>query len=211
MEKLDLHKELKRLYAPSAKEVTLVDVPALQFVMIDGMIEPGESPGTSPQFGAAVEALYGISYTLKFASKQRADNPIDYKAMGLEGLWWVEGREFDINDPQDWRYTVMILQPGHITTEMYDESLAKLRKKKDNPALEHLRLETFCEGLSVQTLHVGPYAQEMNTIAKMDAFAEQNGYAMHGKHHEIYMGDPRRADPTKLKTGLRHPVYKVVA
>ncbi len=210
MDKLDLRKELKHLYAPSAKQVTLVEAPEMQFVMIDGAIEPGQSPGTSPAFAAATEALYGISYTLKFASKQRADNPIDYTVMGLEGLWWVEDRGFDILDPEGWHYTAMILQPGFITMEMYEEALAKLRKKKDNPALDQLRLERFCEGPSVQILHIGPYAGEMDTIAKMDAFAEQNGYAMHGKHHEIYLGDPRRADPMKLKTVLRHPVRKMV-
>ncbi len=209
MEKIDLHKELKYLYAPSTKQVTLVDVPELQFAMIDGAIEPGLSPGTSPQFAAATEALYGISYTLKFASKQRADNPIDYTVMGLEGLWWVEDHPFDINNPEGWRYTVMILQPDHITREMYEEALAKLRKKKDNPALDQLRLERFCEGLSVQIMHLGPYAEEMATIARMDAFAEEVGYAMHGMHHEIYIGDPRKADPSKLKTVLRHPVHPV--
>ncbi len=210
MDKIDLRKQLLHLYAPTAKHVTLVDVPEMQFVMIDGAIEPGRSPGTSPTFAEAMEALYSISYALKFASKQRAENPIDYTVMGLEGLWWVEDRDFDILDPTGWRYTVMILQPEHITTEMYEKALDKQRKKKDNPALEQLRLERFCEGPSVQILHVGPYAEEMATIAKMDAFAEQNGYAMHGKHHEIYLGDPRRANPTKLKTVLRHPVRKLV-
>ncbi len=209
MEKIDLRKELKHLYAPTAKQVTLVVVPEMQFAMIDGAIEPGESPNTSPQFASSVEALYGISYTLKFASKQRQEDPIDYSVMGLEGLWWVEDRPFDILNPEGWRYTLMILQPRHVTTTMYAEALAKLRKKKDNLDLDNLRLERFHEGPSVQILHVGPYAEEMTTIARMDAFATQHGYAMHGKHHEIYLGDPRRADPSKLKTVLRHPVHKI--
>jgi hypothetical protein len=92
---------------------------------------------------------------------------------------------------------------------MYQEALAKLHKKKDNPALDKLRLERFCEGPSVQIMHIGPYAEEMASIAKMDAFAEENGFAMHGKHHEIYLGDPRKGDPAKMKTVLRHPVHKI--
>lgn len=209
MIKLDLKKTYKHLYSPSAKKVEVVQVPRLQFAMIDGEIEPGRGPGTSPAFESALNALYGVSYTLKFASKQRKEDPIDYSVMALEGLWWVEGSPFDITKPEGWRYTVMILQPEHITPGMFDEALAQLRKKKgDQPAFARLRLESFEEGLCMQTMHLGPYATEMDTIARMDEFARANGYQPHGKHHEIYMGDPRRGDPAKLKTILRHPLIQ---
>jgi hypothetical protein len=211
MTQLDLKKTYRHLYSPSAKKVEVVQVPRLQFAMIDGEIEAGHGPGTSPAFESALGALYGISYTLKFASKQRKEDPIDYPVMALEGLWWVEGRDFDITRPQGWHYTVMILQPEHITGEMFQQALAQLRKKKgDQPAFAALRLESFEEGLCMQTLHLGPYATEMETIARMDEFARANGYQPHGKHHEIYMGDPRRGDPAKLKTILRHPLAKAV-
>jgi len=207
MPKIDLRKELKYLYAPSAKQVALVDVPEFQFAQIDGAIEPGQAPGTSPAFEQALSALYGITYTLKFMSKQRADNPIDYTVMTLEGLWWVEEGEFDITQPGNWRWTMMILQPDHITSAMFAEGLAQLRKKRgDSPALDKLRLARFHEGLALQIMHIGPYANEPATIARMDAFAQEKGYRMIGKHHEIYMGDPRTAAPEKLKTILRHPV-----
>ena len=208
MEKLDLRKQYKHLYMPSAKEVAVVDVPPFQFAMIDGAIEPGQSPGTSPSFQQAMEALYGISYTLKFASKKRAENPVDYPVMALEGLWWVEEGPFDIAQPGNWCWTAMIMQPDHISPEMFQDAWVQLGKKKPNPALELLRLETFHEGPCIQIMHIGPYAEEMATIAKMDAFAQEHGYTLHGKHHEIYVGDPRRAAPEKLKTVLRHPIRK---
>lgn len=209
MQKLDLRKELKAFYAPSAKQVEVVDVPCFQFLMIDGAIEPGMAPGTSPGFQEAMQALYGASYTLKFMSKQRKEDPLDYTVMALEGLWWVEDDQFDINDKDNWYYTVMILQPEHITREMFQEALQKLRKKKgDQPAFGKLRLEPFHEGLSLQIMHLGPYSTEPATLEKMHAFAELHGYTLHGKHHEIYMGDPMRALPQKLKTILRHSVVK---
>lgn len=208
MDKLDLRKTYKHLYQPSAKKVELVEVPPLQFAMIDGEIEAGTGPGDSPSFQQALEALYGISYTLKFASKRRRENPIDYTVMGLEGLWWVEEGEFDIANPSNWRWTAMILQPAHITAAMFQEALAQLRRKKPSPALDQLRLERFHEGLCLQIMHLGPYAEEPAKVARIDAYAEANGYLLHGKHHEIYVGDPRRAAPDKLKTVLRHPVKR---
>jgi hypothetical protein len=207
MDKLDLRKQLKHQYKPSAKQVEVVNVPPMQFAMVDGTIEPGCSPGDSPSFAAALEALYGISYTLKFMSKQRAQDPLDYTVMGLEALWWVEDGLFNISQPDNWYWTAMILQPDHITRELFQEGLGSLRKKKDNPALDLLRLETFHEGLCVQIMHIGPYSDEPATVEKMETFARENGYTMlPGKHHEIYLSDPRRTEPSKLKTVLRHPV-----
>jgi len=209
MEILDLRKQYKHLYNPSAKKVEVVEVPCLHFLMIDGMIEPGLGPGTSPSFQDAMQAMYGIAYTLKFMSKLHKDSPVDFPVMALEGLWWVQDGEFSFQRKDNWAYTLMILQPELITSAMFEEGLTQMRKKKgDQPAFSQLRLQPFEEGLCVQIMHIGPYDAEPATIEKMDAFAVTQGYQMHGKHHEIYLGNPMRADPQKLKTILRHPVMK---
>jgi hypothetical protein len=142
-------------------------------------------------------------------SKQRAVDPIDYSVMALEGLWDVEDGTFDINRKDNWLWTLMIMQPGHIDQDMFTKAHHQMLKKKANPAIEKLRRECFHEGLSIQTMHIGPYSEEPATVARMEAFAHENGYLMHGRHHEIYLGDPRRADPAKLKTILRHPIEPV--
>lgn len=211
VQKLDLKRELKPYLSPSAKKVEVVRVPRFQFAMIDGEIEPGLGPGTSPGFAEALEALYGISYTLKFMIKLREQDPVDYPVGALEGLWWVEDYStFEITRPEGWHYTVMILQPDVVTPDLYAEGLRQLRKKRgDKAAFSRMRLQHFEEGLCVQILHVGPYAGEMETVAKMDAYAHENGFHMVGKHHEIYLGDPRRAQAEKLRTILRHPVAEV--
>jgi hypothetical protein len=214
MQKLNLKKDLKYLYVPNAKKIEIVEVPAMNFVMIDGAIEPDQSPGTSPLFAEDMQALYGAAYTLKFTAKLRKQDPLDYPVMALEGLWWVEDGTFDIQKPGNWKYTVMIMQPDQISVQMFAEALAQLRRKKgDLPAFARLRLENFREGLTVQTMHIGPYAAEPATVEKMQAFMQANGLqdlvGLGGKHHEIYLGDPRRADPAKLKTVLRHPVQRM--
>ena len=207
MEKLDLRTELKAFNSPTAKAMQVVDVPRFQFLMIDGNIEPGQGPGTSPGFKDAMQALYNASYTLKFMVKQRKENPVDYPVMVLEGLWWVEDDHFDINIKDNWYYTVMILQPDLVTPELLGEALDKMRKKKgDLPAFARLRLEAFQEGLCVQVMHIGPYATEPATVERMKAFEGEHGYRITGRHHEIYMGNPLLAAPEKLKTILRHPV-----
>jgi len=211
MIKLDLRKEFKKLYEPSAKKVEIIEIPRFQFAMLDGKTEPGHGPSTSQVFQEAVTAMYGISYTLKFASKLRQVDPIDYSVMALEGLWWGQTEAFDANNPQqEWFFRLMIMQPEHITPEMFQAALAQLHKKKDSPLLDSLRLESFYEGLSVQTMHLGPYADEPRTLAAMKAFASQAGYELRAKHHEIYLGDPRKAQQDKLKTVLRYPVDKKV-
>ena len=214
MQTLDLKKTYKSLYAPSAKKIELANIPELQFIMIDGAIEPGQAPGTSPLFGENTQTLYGAAYTLKFMLKQRKDDPVDYPVMALEGLWWVEDGIFDITIKDNWHYTLMILAPDLVTPAVFADALAQMRKKKgDQPGFARLRLERFREGLCVHTMHIGPYADEPATIEKMRHFMDENGYqdlvGLGGKHHEIYLGDPRKADPAKLKTVLRHPVKKV--
>jgi hypothetical protein len=209
MEKLDLKKDFKYLYNPSAKTPQLVDVPNLTFIRIDGNIEPGHGPGDSPHFAENMQALYGAAYTLKFMLKQRPADPVDYPVMGLEGLWWVEDGRFDINIKDNWFYTVQIMQPDLITPELFAEALVKMRKKKGElEAFSRLRLEPFHEGLSVQMLHIGPYSTEPATVEKMDVFIQAEGLRKTGHHHEIYLGNPLLANPSKLKTILRHPVAK---
>jgi hypothetical protein len=181
--------------------------------MIDGAIEKGQAPGTSPGFQEATQALYSISYTLKFMLKKRKTHAVDYPVMALEGLWWVENGVFDIRIKDNWFYTLMILQPAIITPDVFEEGLAEVRRKKGESAgLAELRLESFEEGCCVQVMHIGAYADEPPTVERMKAFADENGYrdrvGLGGKHHEIYLGDPRKADPAKLKTVLRHPVER---
>lgn len=204
MEKLDLKKKYKHLYLPSAKMVEVVDVPPFNFIMVDGQIEEGASPETSESYMDAIGALYGLAYTLKFTSKLRATNPIDFTVMALEGLWWSASGEFDSEKKGDWKWTMMIMQPDHITVEMFQQAREDFRKKKgESQALSAARFERFHEGSSVQIMHIGPYSEEPATIEKMHAFAQENGYELRGKHHEIYIGDPRRSKPENLKTVLR--------
>jgi hypothetical protein len=211
--KLDLKKQLKHLYMPSAKEVVAVEVPEMQFAMIDGRIEPGVMPGDSPDFAAAIGALFGVSYTLKFVSKRRPENPVDYTVMALEGLWTTPEGGADYASSDDWLWTLMIMQPDHITAEMFAEALEQLRAKRDKDGqatavFDRVRLERFAEGLCVQMMHMGPYLDEPRTLEKMAVFADAHGYVFRGRHHEIYLGDPRMAKPENLRTVLRHPVAK---
>jgi len=214
MKILDLKKQFRHLYQPSAKKIETLQVPNLQFAMIDGAIEKGQAPGTSPIFAESTQALYGLSYTLKFMLKKRKTNAIDYPVMALEGLWWVEDGFFDITVKDNWFYTLMIMQPEVITKELFEEAREQVRKKKgDSPLLSKVNLGYFEEGLCVQTMHIGPYATEPATIDCIREFMQANGLkdnvGPNGKHHEIYMSDPRKAAPDKMKTVLRHPVVKL--
>ncbi|MBE7436072.1 MAG: GyrI-like domain-containing protein [Anaerolineales bacterium] len=215
MKVLDLKKQYKPLYQPSAKKIEALHVPNLQFVMIDGFIEKGSEPGKSPAFAEATQALYNLSYTLKFMFKKRKTNAIDYPVMALEGLWWVEDGNFDIFRKDNWFYTLMIMQPDIVTPEIFGEAREQVRKKRGGTdALNKARLTHFEEGLCVQTMHIGPYATEPATIDRMKEFMVENGLKdsvgpIGGKHHEIYMSDPRKAAPENMKTVLRHPVVKI--
>jgi hypothetical protein len=215
MKTLDLKKQYKSLYQPSAKKIELLQVPKLQFAMIDGAIEKGSEPGKSPTFAEATQALYSLSYTLKFMFKKRKANAVDYPVMALEGLWWVEDGFFDITVKDNWFYTLMILQPEIVTSEIFEEAREQVRKKKgENDMLNKVRLTHFEEGLCVQTMHIGPYATEPVTIERMREFTAENNLQDRvgpagGKHHEIYLSDPRKAVPDKMKTVLRHPVEQM--
>jgi len=206
--KLDLRKELKDLYAPSSRTIDIVDVPEFQYAMVDGLLEAGQKPESSTAFQDAMHALYGISFTLKFMSKLRKSKPIDYAVMALEGIWWTDAQGFDFDASKPWHFTVMIMQPPHINRGMYEEALQQLLEKKDNPALSGLRLENFREGLCIQTMHIGPYDREPATVARMKCFAAENQLLLRGRHHEIYLGDPRRCKAERLRTILRLPVQR---
>ena len=205
MDKIDFKKELQHLYNPSAREFTVVEVPEMQFLMIDGHGDPN----TEPAYQEAVEALYGVAYKLKFTSKQRLGK--DYTVPPLEGLWWAADIDtFTVNlDKSAWDWTMMIMQPEWITPELFAQAVAEVQKSKALPALSIMRLERYAEGLAVQILHIGSYDDEAPTLARMHReFIPQNGYVEAGKHHEIYLGDPRKTAPEKLKTVLRQPVVR---
>ncbi len=214
MKILDLKKKFKYLYQPTAKKIEIIQVPNLQFAMINGAIEKGQAPGTSPLFAQATQALYGLSYTLKFMLKKRKTNAVDYPVMALEGLWWVEDGMFDITIKDNWFYTLMIMQPDIIKKEIFEEAREQVRRKKgDSEMLSKLKLATFDEGLCVQVMHIGPYSTEPATIDHMKEFMAENNLrdnvGPNGKHHEIYLSDPRKAAPDKMKTVLRHPVINI--
>jgi hypothetical protein len=206
--KIDLKKDLKRFYAPSATAIEVINVPEFNFVMIDGYMEPSERPATSVAFQNAVAALTGVSFTLKSMSRERTRNPVDYAVMALEALWWVDSGNFDFQATARWRWTLMVMQPKHITETMFARALLDAKKKTPTAVATRLRFGPFVEGLSIQTMHVGPYHEEPRTMARMRTFASENGYRYRGKHHEIYLGDPRKAKPEKLRTILRQPVEK---
>ncbi|MBN1304660.1 MAG: GyrI-like domain-containing protein [Anaerolineales bacterium] len=213
MKTLDLKKDLKAYYNPSAKTVSYIEVPRFQFLMVEDSIEPGKEPGNSPLYQQTMEAIYGAAYTLKFMLKLCEKDPFDYPVMPLEGLWTVRDGKFDLKVKDNWDFTSMILTPDQVTRDDFTAAVEELKRKKgDKPGFSRLRLETFEEGPCVQVMHIGPYANELETLERMWAFMEKNGYqdrvGQGGKHHEIYLGDPRRAAPEKLKTILRHPVAR---
>ena len=173
------------------------------------MIDGKGDPNTSQEFKDGVEVLFGLSYKLKFMVK-KSEMAIDYSVMPLEGLWWVDDMsQFTIDDKSDWKWTAMIMQPEFITLDMVNEAIEELRRKKDPVALSEIRFESYEEGKAAQIMHIGPYAAERRSLVKMERFAQENGYRYRGRHHEIYIGDPRRAKPENLRTVLRHPVEKV--
>lgn len=201
MEKIDLKKELKHLYQPSAKAVVQVEVPRLRFVMVDGQGDPN----TSQSCKQAVEALFSVSYTAKFMVK-KGPQAIDYAVMPLEGLWWADDMSvFAANDRAQWMWTMMIMQPEFVADEVVEAAMAEVRRKKAAPAIDRLRLESFSEGLCAQVLHVGPFSEEGPTIERLHDFIDARG-GRAGKHHEIYLSDLRRADPRKWKTIIRQPM-----
>lgn len=204
MEKTDFKKTMKALWQPPVGRFTIVDVPKMQFAMIDGRGDPN----VAESYKTAVQWLYTVSYTLKFASKRELSR--DYTVAPLEGLWWADDMaDFLTGDKSRWKWTMMIMQPDWIERPMFDEAVARSREKLGEPPAS-LRLEDYDEGLSVQIMHIGPYSAEGPTIARLHGeFLPGNGLKETGHHHEIYIGDPRRTAPEKLKTVIRQPVRRL--
>lgn len=205
--KLDLRREYKEFYGPPPRKVVVVDVPELQFISLDGVIAAGINPAESDEFHAAMEAMYGVGYGLKFMSKLREKNPIDFTVMALEALWSVPSGGFDFQKGEPWEFTLLMMQPDHIDQKMFEDVVAQTATKRPNRRLDDLSLVKWREGPSIQIMHIGPYSEEAKTIALMETYAEEHGYRYRGRHHEIYLGDPTRAKPENLKTILRQPVH----
>ncbi len=200
----------KALYAPKA-EPALIDVPPMRFFMIDGVGNPNEEGGAYQQ---AVGLLYALSYTVKMSVKgsYTPDGYFDYSVAPLEGLWSMAdgsaGVDYDRKSQFAW--TSMIRQPDFVTDEVFEWAAAEVRRKKKLDA-SAARLATYAEGLCVQCLHTGPYSEEPATLARMEAFITANGLSVDipaRRHHELYIQDPTRTDPAKLKTILREPVRR---
>jgi len=206
--KIDFRKQLRYLYNPSARSAVVVDIPEMQFLMVDGT----GNPNTSQEYQEAVEALYAMAYALKFLLKKEQE--VDYVVMPLEGLWWVpDMREFSIERKDAWLWTMMIAQPEEVTAALFEQAYTQVQRKKPSPALAKLRLGRFREGLAAQVMHLGPFAAEGPTVARLHAFIREQGYAFDGieqKHHEIYLSDPRRAAPERMRTVIRQSMTLMV-
>lgn len=201
----DWKKTYKALYLPDARKgFHFVDVPAMNFLMMDGRGDPN----TNPEYQETLNTLYSVAYTLKFALKPLG---VEFSVPPLEGLWWLEGdmREFVGASKERWLWRMMIMLPPEVTAAAVDHARAEAAKKKDLPLLPRLRFEPFAEGYCAQVLYIGAYDDEGPTIAALHQFIRQNGGELRGEHHEIYLGDPRRTAPEKLKTVIRQPVKRL--
>lgn len=200
MDKYDVKKARKQLYGPSAKDFTVVEVPELRYLAIDGKGDPN----TSTAYAQAVEALYGVAYTVKFASKKTLGR--DFVVAPLEGLWRADDPAvFLTRAKQLWAWTMMIGQPDWITEDMVGSAITDVARKKRLP--DGARLHTLVEGTCVQILHLGSYDDETPTLDRLhNQYLPEHGLTFNGDHHEIYLSDPRRTPPAKLKTILRQPV-----
>lgn len=203
----DFKKEYKDLYLPKNKP-QLIEVPSMNFIMVDG----SGDPNNSPEFQHATELLYGLSYTIKMSSKKGLEPKgfFDYVVPPLEGLWWIDEGSFSFEMRDNWKWTLMIRQPDFVDHEVFQWAVRELTRKKPELAAEKARFEAFEEGLCVQIMHIGPYSAEPETMEKIEAFLKENGlrnrFSSGGKHHEIYLSDPRKSKPETMKTVLRHPV-----
>lgn len=201
-DKIDFKKTLDAYQARRGR-FRIVEVPELRYLMIDGHGDPN----TSPAFTEAVQALYPVAYTLKFASRQ--DHGRDYVVMPLEGLWWADDMAAftTARDKSRWSWTLMIMVPDWIDQDMFTTAVERVAAKNRPTRLEDVRMESLAEGRCVQTLHVGPFDEEADVLSAMhDAFIPDNGLRMTGRHHEIYLSDLRRTAPERLRTIPRQPV-----
>lgn len=202
--KIDLKKEFKQFYNPKTNP-QIVEIPKFQFLMIDGsgVIE-------SPEFQSAIETLFAISFKAKFISKETLK--FDYTVMPLEGLWWADDmNDFINNKKENWKWTLMIMQPEQITKEIINSAIKETQKKKQIVNPGKIRFESYSEGYVAQIMHIGPFSEEHSNIMKLHKLIEENNGTFNGKidkHHEIYLSDFRKVEPTKMKTILRQPFVK---
>lgn len=200
--KVDYKKELSKLYKPKSRPEVVV-VPAMQFVMINGEGDPN----TAKMYTDAVRTLFAVSYTLKFMCKKQLG--ADYAVMPLEGLWWAEDMAHFLTTPKsEWLWTAMIMQPPMITQELFMQAKTEVAKKGKGPLLDAIRFETYDEGRAAQVMYTGAYSDEGPTIQQLHVFIADHGGVLTKTtkhHHEIYLGDPRRTVPDKLKTIIRQP------
>ena len=202
MEKIDYKKKLKNFYKSSIKKVAIVNVPKMNFLMLDGKGDPN----TSKKFHDAISVLFPLSYALKFMIK-KGKSAIDYGVLPLEGLWWADDMStFSTENKNGWKWTLMIMQPELITTQLVKKAIEQVQKKKDSLLLQEVRFESFDEGKTAQIMHVGPFSEEGPTIKKLHTFIKENGYKKRDEHHEIYLSDIRRAAPKNWKTIIRQPI-----
>ncbi|MGW4115115.1 GyrI-like domain-containing protein [Actinosynnema sp. NPDC004786] len=202
-DRYDVKRALKQLYAPKNTDWALVDVPEQRFIAVDGRGDPN----TGAEYARALEALYPVAYAIKFASKRAGR---DLVVGPLEGLWWADDPQvFTARAKDSWHWRMLISQPDWITGDLVEEAKEAVAAKKSLPALADVRLEVLREGLSAQVLHIGPYDDEGPVLARLhDEWLAANGLRMAGLHHEVYVGDPRRVEPAKLRTVLRQPVRR---
>jgi hypothetical protein len=201
IQKVDRRKQLSEFYTAKATP-KVVDVPPLDYLMIDGHGDPN----SSPDFAAAIEALYGVSYAIKFALR-RGPGGIDHAVMPLEGLWWADdNKAFERGERKAWKWTLMIVQPPGVTSAAIKGAVATVKDKKPHlGAVDALRFKRWAEGPSAQLLHVGPYNSERPNIEHLHDYVGALGGRMRGRHHEIYLNDARRTAPERLKTIIRQP------
>ena len=204
MSNLDMKKTFKHLYAPSKKDITVVEVPSMHYLMIDGT----GNPNTSPEYSESIPALYKLAYSIRAIKKSEGEV---FTVMPLEGLWWFDGdpiENFILTDVDKARFiwTLMILQPESVTADIVAAAREEANKKKAVPTrLNDVRFEAYNEGEAVQIMHIGPYDEEGPTVKRLHAHIEDNGWSLSGKHHEIYLSDPRKVAPEKMKTVIRQP------
>ncbi|MHC4725657.1 MAG: GyrI-like domain-containing protein [Planctomycetota bacterium] len=201
-EKMDLYKLNKDQYV-APKQPQLVEIKKAKYLAISGRGEPG-----GEQFTAKIGALYGMAYTVKMTRKFAGGQ--DYVICKLQSQLWLDddSKDFSNTPKEQWNWKLLIRTPDFVQDSELDEAAEKLLEKGKEPEVKQVKFESFTEGLCVQMLHVGPYEKECETISKMAAFAQQQGLEFYGLHHEIYLSDPRRVPPERLKTILRHPVRK---
>lgn len=204
MDKFDLKKTLPAYFKAQSGKFSVVKIPKYNYLMVDGKGDPN----TALAYVEAIELLYGASYTLKFLSKKEMG--VDYVVPPLEGLWWAKDMStFENREKSKWSWTMMIMVPNEVSKPLVKAAIKIFEEKKPGVDTSKLRFDSLNEGTSLQVLHVGPYDAEGPILSRLhNEFMPENGYEFNGKHHEIYLGDPRKTEPSRLKTILRQPVRK---